>query len=348
MKGTLAWVCVLALLAALTACQPLVSPPLDEEAGDAEAKAAALIGAVMEGRATGDFGGVETILAQDDAQGELRQALAEAGALARPATRSMEQPVKMPDLDSGYYLTGDVLVCRGSGTLTSNLMDLVLVNGYAHSGIYQDLGEGVVNCILSADVDYLTEGTGEALNYESWLDWIAKNDVITLLRPTVITPGIMHFIGEVAKNRDGHTIYAFLGYPGAPVGAFQPIPRSNDVYWYCSKVAARVYDLAYGAPVEDVDFHWERFGTGQRWMVVRQSLLYKVYVVYLKLLKPWWPLFWCAYKADQALQGVLAELVTPDELRASELLEWKLSATPAAENITEAQEAALLGWDTYY
>jgi hypothetical protein len=107
-----------------------------------------------------------------------------------------------------------------------------------------------------------------------------------------------------------------------------------------------VYDLAYGAPVEDAGFHWERFGTGQRWMVVRQSLLYKVYVVYLKLLKPWWPLFWCAYKADLALQGVLAELVTPDELRASELLERKLSATPAG-NILKEQEAALLGWDTY-
>jgi len=346
MKGTLAWVCVLALLAALTACQPPVSPPLDEEAGDAEAKAAALIGAVMEGKATGDFGGVETILAQDDAQGELRQVLAEAGALARPAARSMEQPVKMPDLDSGYYLTGDVLVCRGSGTLTSNLMDLVLINGYAHSGIYRDLGEEVDNCILSADVDYLTEGEGEALNYESWLDWTAKNDVITLLRPA--QPAADSDINAVADFCNQYnTIYAFLGYPGAPVGAFQPIPRSNDVYWYCSKVAARVYDLAYGAPVEDVDFHWERFGTGQRWMVVRQSLLYKVYVVYLKLLKPWWPLFWCAYKADLALQGVLAELVTPDELRASELLEWKLSATPAAENITEAQEAALLGWDTY-
>lgn len=54
-----------------------------------------------------------------------------------------------------------------------------------------------------------------------------------------------------------------------------------------------------------------------------------------RLLRPW-PLFWCAYKADLALQDVLAELVTPDELRASELLVRQLSATPAAENITEA------------
>jgi hypothetical protein len=347
MKGTLAWVCVLALLAALTACQPPVSPPLDEEAGDAEAKAAALIGAVMEGRATGDFGGVETILAQDDAQGELRQVLAEAGALARPAARSMEQPVKMPLLEEpGAYQTGDVLVCRGSGTLTSNLMDLVLVNGYAHSGIYQ-YHDGVDNCILSADVDYLTAGTGEALNYESWLDWFAKNDVITLLRPNGL-PATDDNINAVAGFCDQYdTTYAFLGYPGAPVGAFQPIPRSNDVYWYCSKVPARVYDLAYGAPVEDQDFHWEKHGAGPRWWVVRQSLLYKVYVVYLKLMKPWWPLFWCAYKADLALQGVLDELVTPDELRASELLVRQFSATPTGENITKAQEAALLGWDTY-
>jgi hypothetical protein len=55
---------------------------------------------------------------------------------------------------------------------------------------------------------------------------------------------------------------------------------------------------------------------------------------------------WCAYKADLALQGVLAELVTPDELRANELHEWKFSTTPTGE-ILEEQEAALLGWDTY-
>ncbi|OHD26523.1 MAG: hypothetical protein A2064_11340 [Spirochaetes bacterium GWB1_66_5] len=337
----------MALLAVLSACQPPVSPPLDEEAGDAEAKAAALIGAVMEGKATGDFGAVETILAQDDMQGELREVLAEAGALAGPTARSTEQPVRIPWLGTGAFQTGDVLVCRGSGTLTSNLMDLVLVNGYAHAGIYQDLGTGVDNCILSADVDYLTEGTGEALNYESWLDWIAKNDVITLLRPPnglAATDAEMDAVGDF---RDGHTVYAFLGYPGAPVGAFQPIPRDNPDYWYCSKVPARVYDLAYGVPLEDLDFHWENHGSGPRWWVVRQSLLYRVYVVYLKLMKPWWPLFWCAYKADLALQGVLAELVTPDELRASGMLVRQFSATPTSDSITEAEEAALLGWDTY-
>jgi hypothetical protein len=236
-----------------------------------------------------------------------------------------------------------VLVCRGSGTLTSNLMDLVLVNGYAHAGIYQDMGSGVHECILSADVDYLAEGRGEALNYESILDWAAKNDVITLLRPEPPAQDILTGITEVAKNRDGRTVYAFLGYPGAPVGAFQPIPRDNEDYWYCSKVAARAYDLAGAGPIEDAGFHREITPAGPRWWVVRQSLLYKVYVVYLKLQRPWWPLFWCAYKADLALQGVLSELVTPDELRASENLVPQFSVTPYG-TLTPEQEAALLGW----
>jgi hypothetical protein len=43
---------------------------------------------------------------------------------------------------------------------------------------------------------------------------------------------------------------------------------------------------------------------------------------------------------------VLVELVTPDELRASEKLVWAFSAT-AAGYISEEQEAALLGWGTY-
>jgi hypothetical protein len=348
MKRALVWIGTLAVLGALvvlTTCQPPVSPPLGGEQGDAEAKATALISAVMEAQATGDYGAVEAILAQDDAQGELRQALFEGGAFGRPAARSVAQPVQMITLQELGAQTGDVLVCRGSGTLTSNLMDLVLVNGYAHAGIYQNTG--TENCILSADVDYLSEGTGEALNYESWLDWIAKNDVITLLTPTG-TPASDYCINKVAKfSSDYDTIYAFLGYPGAPVGAFQPIPRADDIYWYCSKVAARVYDLAHGAPVEDLDFHRENHGSGPRWWVVRQSLLYKVYVAYLKLCKPWWPLWWCSYKADLALQDVLRELVTPDELRASDLLHRVCTITPSGPIDDEAQEAALLGWDSY-
>jgi hypothetical protein len=228
-------------------------------------------------------------------------------------------------------------------------MDLVLVNGYAHAGILQLMSPGVTECILSADLDYLAKGQGEALNYESYLDWAVKNDVITLLHSGVAQETMVGLISSVAGNRDGHTIYAFLGYPGAVVGAFQPIPRNNNDYWYCSKVAARVYDPVYPPlldPFEDADFHWEPYGSGQRWNVVQQSLLYKVYVCYLKLLFPWKPLTWRISQANLALQGVLAELVTPDELRASEKLEWAFSVTPAG-NISEAQEAALLGWDTY-
>ena len=155
MRRTLTWACVLTLLAALTACQSPVAPPAGSADADAAAKTTALIGAVLESRATGDLGSIEAILQEDDPQGELRRVLQEGGMFTRAVAKSGEEPVQLPALVPGVYQTGDVLVCRGSGTLTSNLMDLVLVNGYAHAGILhlEVVARGGTECILSADLD---------------------------------------------------------------------------------------------------------------------------------------------------------------------------------------------------
>jgi hypothetical protein len=351
MKKAWVWVCALALLAALVACQQPVSPPAGEADADAAAKTTALINAVVEGRATGDMSAVEAILQEDDPNGELREVLAESGALAPAAARSATNPLPLEDLwtTPGVGLqTGDVLVCRGSGTLSSNLMDLVLVNGYGHAGILDTslLEPTGGHCILSADVDYLLEGTGEALNYENFADW-AANDVVTLLRPKTVVSDMKSHIDDIAGFRNGHTVYAFLGYPGAVVGAFKAIPRTDPKYWYCSKVPWRVYDLA-GVNIEDSGFYFEFLdSTTQRWNVIQQSsVLYKVYVFYLKLLHPWWSLAKCANQAAVDIQAVLGDLISPDELRASDRLERK--ATLTVGGLCQGDDAALVGWPVPY
>ena len=41
----------------------------------------------------------------------------------------------LPPYSPSLYANGDVLVCKGSGTLVSELMSQMLVRGYAHSGV---------------------------------------------------------------------------------------------------------------------------------------------------------------------------------------------------------------------
>jgi len=345
MKRAWVWLCGLIVLAALIACQPPVSPPVGDVDGDAAAKTTALIDALVESRATGDLSAVEAILQEDDQQGELREVLAAGGAFAPAAAKSAVVPLPLPPLYSGAYWTGDVLVCRGSGTLSSNLMDLVLVCGYGHAGILNlELGNSATECILSADVDYLLQGKGEALNYENYLDW-AANDIVTVLRPQEPVADMGKHIADIASLANGHTIYAFLGYPGAVVGAFQAIPRRNDDYWYCSKVPWRVYELA-NVNVEDAGFYGEAYLTGQRWNVVQQSLLYKVYLCYLKLLHPWKSSAWRINRANTDVQGVLGALISPDELRASGAFSRILTLT--ANGPYQGDDAALVGWAVPY
>lgn len=340
----------LAILAALTACQSPVTPVDGEDGASAADKAAALAGAVLQAKATGDLSQVEAILDRDDANGELRDVLAEEGVFSPPAAKQLTTYLPLPSPTDFMYKNGDVLVCKGSSSVTANLMDLVLGAGYAHAGILNwfRLMAGEEECILSADVDYLTEGEGEALNYESYLDWAVSNDIVTLLRSKSEVADIGAAINGVAAIADTHdTIYAFLGYPGAVVGAFQPIPPLDDDYWYCSKVPWRVYSET-GNDIQDTWFYTEAYPGGMRLVEVADALLFKVYVCYLKLLHPWWSLAKCRTTAAQDMYYVLvspAGLISPDELRASPLLQRQFTVTAAGVSWGDTfDDAATLGW----
>lgn len=351
------------MVLALAACQQVVLETEPEDAATVEAaeKSGELVESLTAANADGDFTEVEAILARDDPDGELRAALEEAGLLAVPGQeRLLTGAQGVPDLPpftAAAYRHGDVLVSKGSGTLTSTLMDLALVRGYGHAGILdKELSEELalvvedVAAVLSADVDYLTEG-GYAITLQTYDDWVADNDIVTVLRLPdsaypVGEPGspspLSVAIAAIAAKAPG-TEYAFLGYPGASVGSFEPIPKSDEHYWYCSKVPYAVY-LQDGVAV---DIEQGDFYTGELWPAFRESLLYKIYAFYTRLCHPFWSSRRVRNAADGLVKEVLAELVTPDELRADDDLLRAFTVTTDGihygDTFTDAVE---VGWDS--
>jgi hypothetical protein len=143
-------------------------------------------------------------------------------------------------------------------------------------------------CVLSADVDYLQDYFQEgnhALTYETYAGWAGNNDVVTVLRRSSgkLQEGQDNPIQKLfdvmysnPSNRDG-TVYDFLGCAGTPYKAFEPMPRDDNHYWYFSKVPWRVFADYQGSSIERADFY---FANG-KWTVFKDSLLYKLYVLYL-------------------------------------------------------------------
>jgi hypothetical protein len=351
MKRTSILLCLAAaLLLSAVACQP---PAAADETSLADAKAAALLSALVTADATGDYRPVEAILASDDVDGQLRAALVAHGALPQGPLAAVRltgggSPLPLPPYGPDAYHNGDVLLCKGSGTLVSALMRQTLVRGYGHAGIINTVlaDAGADNCVLSSDADYILGG-GEALNYESLLDW-AGNDIVTVMRPVSAVPTIAANIMDIANNRDGHTVYAFLGYLGTPYGSFQPIPRMDNDYWYCSKVPWRVYNDA-GVNVEDSAFYDESCQGAQRWTPFRESLLYQTYLVYLFITNPFKSGSWRQAKADAQVRYVLQELITPDELRASGALNRAFTVLPdGVHQGNEVDDAGYTGWTIPY
>jgi hypothetical protein len=170
--------------------------------------------------------------------------------------------------------------------------------------------------------NYFQEGD-HSLTYETYAGWKAGNDVVTVLRwnggafPSGMYGEIHALFDDIYAKpvNQGGTVYAFLGYLGTPYKAFEPIPRTDNHYWYCSKVAWRVFagPEYQGPDIERADFYF----TNGKWTVFKNSLLYKLYV--LCLIKCGYPFWLVPGQAQRKIQDVLARLVTPDELRASTL-----------------------------
>ena len=325
----------LAVIALLVGgCQPQMSPigtgALQEEAvAEAGVKTGETVALLIEARATGDFAALESFLAAEDPEGDLRQVLEQAGVFA-PTPVVKCTGIDLPGFwDEEVYKYGDVLVSKGAGTTTSSLMELVLVRGYTHAGILNtDLAFGEdwdAPCVLSADVDYLssTDPAKFALTYETYRGWQANNEAVAVLRRTEGEPNleadpIAGFFADLEQGKN--TVYAFLGYPGTPYEAFEPIPKDDPTYWYCSKVPWRVFNgLGEGSlDIEAADFY---FDGNRRYKVIKESLLYKLYRIWIMKKNGWywwqwwrWPLL--EHQATEGLKNVLRVLVTPDELRA--------------------------------
>jgi hypothetical protein len=340
MRKALVLVTLAALALLVTACQPQMSPTsgeaLEEEAVmEAGEKTGETLNLLIEARASGDFTALESFLATEDPEGDVRKVLDDAGALASaPVVKSIGSD--LPAFwEKKYYKHGDVLVSKGAGTITSTLMELALPRGYSHGGIL-DMQQVVkdnwdAGCVLSADVDYLSsdEEGKFALTYETYAGWQAGNEDVTVLRMTEdvdnlpldpINP-IGTFFASLGQGEG--TVYAFLGYPGTPYKAFEPIPKDDPTYWYCSKVPWRVFRyLSELDPSVDVDIeaHWF-YGINDRYEVFTESLLYQLYRIWIMRIHGWrWWQFWhwpqIEKEAMLGMLNVLDVLITPDELRA--------------------------------
>lgn len=347
------FVAVTALLVLFACQQPTVSkaPPPGLGASP-EANAAQLLDLLVAAQATGDFSKVNARAAVDDPSGKLSALVGEYESsgrwlLRRPKPEISE--VKLPGFGTdNLYKNGDVLVSRGSSTLpTSTAMNLVLTKGFAHAGILDlemfdalttsgTYGADDAPCVLSADIDFLTDpgidADGEpswALNYETHKEWVTNNDIITVLHASKSDPDIAAAISTVYENHP-RTIYAFVDL------SFNPINRDNNSAWYCSKVPWRVYH-ADGTNIENAGFYgikleggtWVASDDTGRWTVFRDSLLYKIYSIYLWLKNPWSRTI--GADADHQLIQVLGELITPDELRMSVNLTPAFYATTTAK-----------------
>jgi len=313
---------VLVLAAAVLALVIFSCQLHDEEAQVVSAVETANAGAVdvldlvIHAKAAQDFSALEDFLAEEDRDGELRALLAAEGVFAPPVQAKAIAdypggPSFPTSFADGAFANGDVLLSRSSGTWTSNLMSLVLNKGYGHGGIlYQNLASETdpnAGCVLSADL--------EGLNFQSYLEWQAADSIAVMRDNTSLGLADRDLTGVLYEMPFPYTCYSFL------LPEFMPVTREDDYFWYCSKVPYRVYrDL--GEDIENSAFY-ELGDPGGKWAELRDSLLYKVYKLYLTWSLPWWKWRQIPALADAQLRLVLGELVTPDELRwSAEKLEW--------------------------
>jgi hypothetical protein len=305
-----------------------------------------VLNTALQAMGTGDYTKLNALLAAEDPQGDLAAILARHGVFGQGATKSFsDMPiVDMPHFWNGdYYTNGDVLLCRGSGNPVANLMQAILPKGYGHAGVLWKPADmppiDSFPCVITAELALDAVG----VSFQTWDEWNANDSVCVMRwgdvasRPDSVT--FTTAIGTFADVFIGRTLYAFL----QPLSPFQPVSKGDNLLWYCSKVAYRLYGYLLSTPeqsIEGSDFYGaDPANTGQRWaqftyLSGTPSLMYEVYWWYLRVTRPFKSKAWITNTANKQLVFVLGELVTPDELRWSPNLTrmWLFGSTaPEAE-----------------
>jgi len=211
---------------------------------------------------------------------------------------------------------GDILLFKGDGTAwTTELMQLLLVGDYFHAGVYvidpetgtpyivsasvRISGAGIESGILVQTIEEVTEGSIRVAIIKTGLGLGENEDLDEVLQ-------------ELATLPPEATLYSFL-YPN-----LDPVPRFNDFFWYCSKVAWRAYaavgvnteyTASAGSWVSSMDFYL----IDDRWVEFKDTLVFELYHEFLSRLLPRWPALVDRLTVAK-LKKVLTELITPDEI----------------------------------
>jgi len=272
---------------------------------------------LMEASASGDRTELDSFLRENDPSGELT-AIADEALAASPSARWIDPYPPPPPFDESIYGDGDVLVFSGTGTITSLLFDLILINAYGHAGIVDRTMVDTATAYTSGTPCIVSSTLPEGVRYQTYEELVTGNETWTLLSVSDNAPGVSLAPGwgeafTTAYPTD-ETAYSFLHLD------FRPVSREDSFWWYCSKVPYRVWrDLAMLPPEVDrieLEATWlyELGDSEGIWTIQRQSILYRIYAYWYNCL-PWW-MRRHARTPDQVLVEALDELVTPDELRA--------------------------------
>lgn len=257
--------------------------------------------------------GLSDYLKTQDPEGEVA-GLIDSYNAAMTTAASKDYPAQdIPSFnDTNAYNNGDVLVFKGDGSSwQGSLLSLVLKGNFGHSGVLdQQLAVALDNnaCVLSATIEQDENG--------NWISGLILQDQSELLATSVNLGRFSVFSSDDQEASQIPAALSSMEYRIANAPSFyaflhlnlEPVSRSDELLWYCSKVPWRFYNDSFGENIEDAGFY---FDSDKKWTAMRDTLLYKVYYAFLD---KYLPSRWARLLADRKLKRILGELITPDEL----------------------------------
>lgn len=287
-------------------------------------------GTIMElwirGFAHGDFSEMNAYLDKIDPGGDLAGIMNSFGENVSSGDGPLPSlGAGLPPFSDPVYRDGDILLSHGGLSPIGALMQTILPGSdYTHAGVLdKDLG-----LVISANLAGLT--------YETWQEWNYGSAGITVMRIEGIDTGsqydpidfVQAYMGGLINDPGIFTYYSFIKiYPPLPPidpnnpqippwdyfvtedFELEPVEKEDDLLWYCSKAAWRVYD-ALEIDIEERDYYPEPSGSG---LIRQDSLLYQLYFYVLQQLRPGKE-EWIINKTEAKVDAFLKTLVTPDEI----------------------------------